>query len=292
MRVKIIGIALLLALTVSTSALASSALPVSETTTAALSLGAEFASGQYGTDSTVRSLYLPLIATWLPTERWDISIEIPLIYQTSSHVTTELYRSSQGTMTATAAAYGGPGGNSGGGSQLEAGSSSSSVSSASDVSGLGDILLRAGFIAHFEGSNTPQLRPSLFVKFPTASTKDGLGTGEFDAGIGVDASQWFGNVNISGEGVYTWQRKAAGFGLKNYASLTTGVGYQLTENVRPILILKGATAPSTYSDSLLEVRARVLWFLSNRTALDLYASRGLTESTPDYGGGMTVSYSF
>lgn len=289
---KFLWVALLLALTAYTSALASSTVPDSETTTASLSLGAEFASGRYGTNSTVRSLYLPLIVTWLPTERWDISIEIPLIYQNSSNVTTELYRNSQSTMTATAAAYGGPGGNSGSGSQLQVGSSSQSVISESDVSGLGDILLRVGLIAHFEGSNTPQLRPSLFVKFPTARTKEGLGTGEFDAGIGVDASQWFGNVNVSGEGFYTWQGKADGFGLKNYASLTTGIGYQLTEKVRPMLILKGATAPSTYSGSLLEARGRVLWFLSSRTALDLYASKGLTESSPDYGGGITVSYSF
>jgi len=37
--------------------------------TASVSLGAEFASGTYGTDSTTRSVYVPLIATWSPNEQ-------------------------------------------------------------------------------------------------------------------------------------------------------------------------------------------------------------------------------
>lgn len=256
--------------------------------TASISLGAEFASGKYGTDSTTRSVYVPLIATWSPNERFDIGIEVPFIYQSSSNVTTSLYSTSRSTATATATAKGGPGGNSG----AILGNSSASGSSTSDVSGLGDIILRFGVIALFEGDKAPQLRPSLFVKFPTASTSDGLGTGEFDFGVGVDASKWYGDLHLIGEGFYTWQGRADGFGLKNYFSYTAGVGYQLTKSVEPMLLVKGATAPSSYSGDLLEARARVIWSLTDTTMLDLYGSLGIADSSPDYGGGLSVIYSF
>lgn len=258
---------------------------------ASVSLGAEFSSGEYGTDATTRTLYLPLVVTWLPNDRLDLGIEIPFIYQSSSTVTTNLYRASQTTTTAQAAGRGGPGGN----TQSKTGNSTTSqISTAStdSASGLGDIILRLGFIALFEDDNVPQIRPSLFVKCPTAKSSQGLGTGEYDAGISIDAAKWFGKMNVSGEGLYTWQGRATGFGLNDYLSWTAGVGYEITEGFRPMLILKGATAPSTYSGNLLEARAGIFWSLSPRTGLELYASRGLAASSPDYGGGIAVSSAY
>jgi hypothetical protein len=224
---------------------------------------------------------MPLIATWSPNDRFDIGVEVPFIYQSSSNVTTSLFNGSQAAKAVNVTAKGGPGGN-----------SSVSGSSGSSVSGLGDIIMRLGVIALPEGDKAPQVRPSLFVKFPTANESDGLGTGEFDGGGGLDVSKWFGDLHLAGEALYTWQGKAAGFGLKNYLSYTAGLGYQLTNSLEPMLLVKGATAPSSYSGSLLEARARVVWTITDSTALDIYGSRGLADSSPDYGGGLSVIYSF
>lgn len=255
---------------------------------AAVSLGAEFFSGDYGTDNTIRSLYLPLVVTWLPTERLNLGIEIPFIYQSSSAVTTGLYRSGTMMVQATEGDSGGNG-NIGGNTLQQPRDSTSSTSS---VSGLGDIILRLGVIAHFEDEKTPQLRPSLFLKCPTAKVSDNLGTGEYDFGAGLEASKWIGNLYLNGEGFYVWQGKAEGFGLKDYLSLSGSVGYLLTANLEPMLIIKKESAPSIYSGDLLEVRARLLFLLSEKTSLDLFLSKGLSTSSPDYGGGLTVSYSF
>jgi hypothetical protein len=260
---------------------------------ASVSLGTEFASGSYGTGSTTRSIYMPLILTWIPTDRIDVGVEMPFVYQNNSNVTTDLYRNSQITAAAKTVARGGPGGSGGATMQQQSGSGSgSSGSSNSAVSGIGDIILRFGVIALFEEKWLPQLRPSLFVKFPTANSSDGLGTGEFDTGAGIEASKWLGDTYLLGEVLYNYQGKVDGFGLKNYVSYTLGAGYQLTASFKPMLMLKGATAPSTYSDALLEVRERVLWSLSGTTSLDLYLSQGISDSSPDYGGGIAVIYSF
>jgi len=275
--------ALFLAMTCPNPAAALSTTP-DKPQTASISLGAEFASGKYGTDSTTRSIYMPLIATWSPNDRLDIGIEVPFIYQSSSNVTTSLYSNSpQSTTTAATVDRGGPGG---------AAAQQQGSGSGSSVSGLGDIIMRIGVIALPEGDNAPQVRPSLFVKFPTASTSDGLGTGEFDLGAGVEATKWFGNLHLVGEALYIRQGKADGFGLNNYFSYTAGIGYQLTKSVEPMLLVKGATAPSSYSGDLLEARARVVWSLTDTTSLDLYGSKGIADSSPEYGGGLSVIYSF
>lgn len=236
---------------------------------------------------------MPLIVTWLPTDRIDVGVEIPFVYQNNSNVTTDLYRNSQVVAAAKTVARGGPGGSGGSTMQQQSGTGSgSSGSSDSAVSGIGDVILRFGVIALFEERWLPQLRPSLFVKFPTANSYDGLGTGEFDAGAGIEASKWFGDTYFLGEVLYNYQGKAEGFGLNNYVSYTLGAGYQLTANLKPMLMLKGASAPSTYSDALLEVRERVLWSFTGTTSLDVYLSQGISDSSPDYGGGIAVIYSF
>lgn len=262
--------------------------PAHKQTNFSASLGIEFASGDYGTNTTTDSLYMPLILTWFPTDRIDIGVEIPYIYQSNANVTTSLYQNNQTTTTAkTVTKLGGPGGGPAVGK-----TASVAGSSGSSVSGLGDIILRLGVIALFEGDKTPQLRPSLFVKFPTASTSDGLGTGEFDAGGGLEATKWFGNLILTAEALYNYQGRVDGFGLKNYFSYTAGLGYQATNSVRPMLLLKGATAPSSYSGNLLEARIQMLWDITKTTALDLYAAHGITDSSPEYGAGVAVVYSF
>jgi hypothetical protein len=269
-----------------------------------ISLGAEFASGDYGTNTTTESVYMPLILTWFPTERIDIGVEVPYIYQNNANVTTSLYQNNQTTPIAkNVTKFGGPGGGPGGGPAVTklggpgggpavGKTASAAGSSGSSVAGLGDIILRLGVIALFEGDKVPQLRPSLFVKLPTASTSDGLGTGEFDAGGGLEATKWFGNVILTGEALYNYQGRVDGFGLKNYLSYTAGLGYQVTDSVRPMLLLKGATAPSSFSGDLLEARLQLLWDMTQTTALDMFVSHGITDSSPEYGAGIATVYTF
>lgn len=265
--------------------------PAEKPQSASISFGAEIASGTYGTETTTRSVYMPLIATWYPNDRCDIGIEIPFLYQNNANVTTNLYQTSQQGTTVT---KGNPDGSSGPFQQSGAGGpgGKAATDSSGAVSGLGDIILRFGTIVLFEGKATPQIRPSLFVKIPTASTDNGLGTGKFDAGIGVDLTKWLDDVHLLGEGYYTWQGKADGFALNNYFSYSGGVGYQLTGNFEPMVLVKGATAPSDYSSELLEVRIRAILSLSRSTFLDMFGSRGIADSSPEFGGGIAIIYSF
>ena len=252
---------------------------------ASLSLGAEFSSGKYNSDTTTRILYMPLIVSWFPRERLDMSVELPFIYQTyaglnstdtaTAKTVTKGWRFNQTTPTSASS------------TTLV---TAPSVGNAS-VSGVGDIVLRAGYIPLFEKGFLPQVRTSVFAKIPTASASDGLGTGELDFGGGFDFSKWLGNLHLAEETIYNRYGGDKG-SAANSLSYSATVGYQVTSSVQPMVVVKGETALSGTYDDLLEVRGRLLWNLSPTTSIDLFVSRGISKSSPDYGGGFAVIYSF
>ena len=68
-------------------------------------------------------------------------------------------------------------------------------------SGLGDIIFRGAYVLAPEAGERPEFGASAFVKTPTADDKKGLGTGEFDEGVAVDAyktlpNRYFGMAEI------------------------------------------------------------------------------------------------
>lgn len=255
--------------------------------TVSVSLGVEFASGKYGANITTDTVYMPLIVTWFPTARLDVGVEIPFVYQSSSLVTTDIFRTSQVNGTAKIVAR--RNGSGMGGNHSAALSNGAAEPS---TSGMGDIILRIGYVALAEGRRAPRIRPSLFVKFPTASERDGLGTGEFDAGVGMEVSKWFDDLIVTAEAFFNYQGKAAGLGLKNYASYTVGAGYQLTDRFRPLLLVKGASEPAEDATDLLELRAKGIYEITRKSGIEMYAAKGMTDSSPDYGGGITMYYIF
>jgi len=240
--------------------------------TASISFGAEFASSGQGMGGMIRSIYMPLIFTWFPTERIDAGIELPIISQRGTNSSMHLYETQQNAASNMFAQQGGGGG---------------SIST-----NIGDIILRFGMIAKFETENLPQLRPSMYVKCPTADKSDGTGTGEFDFGGGLEAMKWYGNLLLTADAYYNYQGKATGLGLTDYYSYSAGIGWQATNTLRPMLIVKGATAPTSTSGDLLETRLRLLWAITPATSLDTYGSRGIADSSPDYGGGVAIIHAF
>lgn len=275
---------LLLALVMCGPALASDDIIYHNQERGSVSLGVEVNSGEYGTPNTITGVYMPLILTWFPTSRIDLGVEIPFVYQNTSYTTVgtsqttvpvSTRRGARGIMATSSPT-----------------STTTSGSADSSASGLGDLIFRAGVIAYFESDYVPQLRPSVYVKAPTADEAEGLGTGELDAGAGIEASKWIDDTHLTGEMFYNYQGKVAGLGLKNYFNYTAGAGYQITEQLQPMVLVKGSTATSSGLEAPLELRARLLWSMTKAATLDTFVSHGLSDSSPEYGGGVAMIYSF
>ena len=252
-------------------------------------LGFEFTSGDYGTGTRTNSVFVPFTVAVMPTERWGLSLEIPYVYQSNTNVIAGQFRQMQGQSMAmqsiTAAMTG-----SGMGSGTIRSSSNSNPSAAQ--SGIGDITFRTGYVLIQEGSAIPQIRPNLFVKIPTADKAKGLGTGEFDEGVAVEISKWFGDWYAFVEPGYTIQGKTSDIPLKNYLNYNVGAGYQVSDKFLPLFILKGSTAPAEGSTALLEARLKLKYQATKHTGIEGYLAKGITTSSPDYGTGLALFYDF
>ncbi|MSM39415.1 MAG: hypothetical protein GJT30_07330 [Geobacter sp.] len=249
-------------------------------------LGFEFASGDYGTGIKTDSIYMPFTLAVMPTERLDFSLEIPFIYQSTSAVVAGQYMGMQqgqttGTQSVMAAM-------SGSGPRTSA--SSGTVSNSQ--SGLGDMKLSAGYLLYSEEEFVPAIRPNFYVKLPTADKNKYLGTGAFDEGIAVELTKWFGDWFADGELGYAFQGKSTVLPVKDYLYYYAGGGYQLSEKLQPMLLLKGSTATVEGASALLEARLKVKYQLTKHTGIDGYLAKGIEKASPDYGMGLAVSYDF
>jgi hypothetical protein len=250
--------------------------------------GFEFSSGKYGTNTRTDTIFAPLTFMVSPTDRLGLSLEIPFVYQSNRNVVSSIARGGMQGSRTTMLPVAGMGGTSASGS----GMSSSTASTNQAESGLGDITLRVGYVLVPEKDSIPQIRPMAFVKFPTADKNKSLGTGEFDEGFAVEISKWLGSWNPFAEAGYTVQGRSAQLPLRNYMAYNAGVGYQVTESVRPILLVKGTTPPADGTSSLLEVRLKLKYQATKHTGIDVYASKGITTNSPDYGSGLSVYFDF
>jgi len=249
-----------------------------------VTLGVDYANGDYGTGITTDAVATKLKVTLLPTDRIDLSLEIPYLYQSNGLTTsfgTGRYRTS-GSHTHMM------------GETVH--SAAAGVVSTSDLTraqnGIGDLILRGGYIVMKEQELIPQIRPEFYVKFPTADSNKGLGTGEFDGGVGVTLVKWLGNWYGALEGVYNFIGKSADFNLNNYFSYEADLGYRLTERFLPVVAVKGATRASSDSSSYCEMRVGALYRISGHWGIDGYLGKGLTDTSPDYTAGAEITYQF
>ncbi|MBI5141573.1 MAG: transporter [Nitrospirae bacterium] len=271
--------------------------------------GFEYSTGRYGTDTKTESVFVPLTAyVYFPSSQAELSLEIPYVYQKTRTVTTTVFRGGDGvTGKAAVAAMGGSGmmgdgsgqngsgqngsGGMGSGSGMS-GMTGSEADAQKSAQGMGDVTARAGFVLIDEGDVMPRIRPSIYLKFPTADREKGLGTGEHDGGIAVNLSKWLGDCYAYAEAGYNIQGKTPYMQLKNYASYNAGIGYQIGERLRPMLVVKGATAPVEGSAAPLEARIRLSFKATGKTGMDAYIAKGLSDGSPDYGTGLSVFMDF
>lgn len=248
-----------------------------------LGLGIDFATGDYGTDTTTDSLRVPLSIGYAPTRRLDLELVIPYLYQSSSTTTlsggVRFPTDRQGGRRRTTDTE-----------PPEEGITTTEESESRD--GLGDLTLTAGYVLLPEGDRLPALRPLLYLKFPTADEDEGLGTGEFDIGAGVGAVKWFGRWYTFAEGRYIWQGSNAELGLEDYATLEGETGYRLSANFFPAVALWWSSPPANGSPDLADLRLKGIYSGETGVSIEGYLGTGLSEASADLLAGLSLFYRF
>jgi len=260
-----------------------------------LELDFDFTSGDYGTDTTTDSTVFTLLLGAYLGERWDIQVSVPYVYQNNSYATSSgnIHFGSRmvGTATVSPQANGdgmsGPGADGGG---MEPVDTTTNVNESQ--SGLGDMALTLGYILLFQDQRAPQVRAYVEGQLPTGDEDKGLGTGGYGVEGGLELFKWMGPFSVLGSGAYTWQEDRSDLGLKNYWSYEVGLGYALTERLRPGVSLWGATEPAEGSGELIEGKVQLNFRTGDDSAIGAYFMKGLATASPDYGAGLFFFWDF
>jgi len=243
-----------------------------------LSLGFEFATGDYGTDQTTDSYRIPLVIDFTPTPKLDFELVVPYLHQSDSS-----------TVILGGMRFPRRNSGSGGGSGMGGGSTTTSSGS---QSGLGDITLTAGYALVAETTDVPLVRPVLYAKFPTADEDKGLGTGALDFGGGLSLAKDVGDWSTYAEAIYIVPGSSSSYEPNNFWSYQASADYHFTRQLSYGIGLAGATAAFDSSDHALEAQLKFDYWPTEQGSFGGYLAKGLSDGSADYGGGLYAAIRF
>jgi hypothetical protein len=159
--------------------------------------------------------------------------------------------------------------------------------------GLGDIVLRGRYYALDEKDWWPTVALTGRIKFPTAQSQRGLGTGEFDEGIGVEttksfAEKWLLFVDAG----YTWVGKPPGFDLRNQWNYDVGLGYNFTKLLTASVYYEEYRAAVQGNQNPQDVLISLNYQWTPQVGIMAYSQIGLSDGAPAYAVSLGVSRKF
>ncbi len=247
-------------------------------------------SGDFGTNTTSTFVYAPLSIRRLFRDG-DVTVVIPFVTATTDGRATFVGG------TPVRVDNSGPGSSNsdcdksgpGQGSCLTGRAPGQKVTTA----GLGDIILKGRYYVVEEHNYVPLIALTGRMKLPTASASQGLGTGAFDYGVGIETSKMLGEKWIAFlDGGYNIIGDPDGLPLNNQYWYDIGAGYYFTK----------ALLASVYFEEYQAilpgfVNARDVFFAVNYTASAAWrfnggVTVGLSNGAPDHTFSVGASYRF
>jgi hypothetical protein len=230
-----------------------------------LAVGAEYTTGDYGGDQSVEETYVPVTAV-LDVERVSFRLTVPYLSVRAPELTY----------------FDGPDG------QPIVGEGPVVTND-----GIGDVqavvtvynVLSAG-----DGSSALDLTGK--IKFGTADVDAGLGTGEQDYSVQADMFRFFSRFTAMGTLGYSLRGDPEGYDLDDtfYASL--GGSYAVTNRVQLGGFFDFREASIQGTDDIQELSGWVATQVGDRGRVDFYVLTGFSDSSPDWGAGISYRASF
>jgi outer membrane putative beta-barrel porin/alpha-amylase len=233
-------------------------------------LSATYTTGDYGTNSRTNILYVPFSLRRLFADG-DLTLTIPYIRITSN-----------GNVTL----IGGVPNRTG---RLRTARTTARVTE----SGLGDMILQGRYYILDERKFLPTIALTARVKAPTADADKGLGTGEWDEGVGAEVSkkfgeQWIGFFDLG----YTVIGKPAGVTLRNQWNYDVGLGYYLTQALLASLYYEEWTAVVPGTPNPRDLLFSIFYKASSAVRFNLALEKGLSDGAPNVGITGGASFRF
>jgi hypothetical protein len=159
-------------------------------------------------------------------------------------------------------------------------------------SGLGDVVVAATHNIYNGGAKGIVVNLTGKVKFGTANSNKGLGTGKNDYALESSIYQAFGDLTAFGTLGYKVYGSPATYQLRNifFGSFGGSYKYDQATNAGAMLILgqKVTALGSPRTEALLFVNRK----LEKNWKMQGYVLKGFTNSVPSWGGGASIDYLF
>lgn len=232
--------------------------------------GAEYTSGDYGTDTDTATWYVPFSLGYAGKNSF-FSVTVPYIHVDGSAEVT-------GVRSTPLPGMGG----------VNRDSTTTTTTEERTDDGLGDIQLRASYQLLNETASRPWLGVTGKVKLGTADEDKNLGTGENDYSVQLDMAK--GPVDGYVGYLYLGDTDTIDYDNVFFGAVGYTIPAKKNWKVRPEFYTEQAVA-----DGIDPVREFSVTFStpleSNRT-VNIYLIKGLSDSSPDWGAGVMVTTSF
>lgn len=277
-----------------------------------ISFNPSYSHGNFGTNTTSEFNYAPFsIRRLFP--KGDIWLVIPSVTAITDGRTTVVgntaFRVDDDNSGSNSGSGGGGGSNddgdcSGKGSDVSGkdrvcGTTTRSVGQKVTTTGIGDVILRGRYYLVEEQEYVPLIAVTARLKLPTANASQGLGTGEFDHGYGVEVSKLIGTSwLVFFDGGYNFigdpdRGDGSGtLGLRNQYWWDVGTGYYLTKDLLATVYFEEYRALRPGLPNARDVFFSSNYRLSAAWRVNGGVAVGLSNGAPDYVVSIGTSYRF
>jgi len=156
-----------------------------------------------------------------------------------------------------------------------------------DQLGLGDPVAHADVKLLEEGLIGPSIKITGDVKIPVATESHGFGTGQWDYALGLSLAKSIQTSFIFLDASYWKLGDLPGLDFHDPVVYSIALGHAFSEGRYALLLsLAGATQMQDNVDPPMQVNGAFNFKLSDRASVFFNLGAGLTESAPDFAGGV------
>ena len=231
----------------------------------ALSIGTSvnYSSGKYGTPSSTDITSVPLNVAY-DKGPWTFKLSVPFVRITGpSDVVVGLGRKNS---TATPVVR--------------------------TASGLGDIVTAATYNFYSNAESQVGADVTGKIKFGTGDSAKGLGTGENDYSVMLDAYKKLNQVTFFGGVGYTVPGSTTAIPLSNVFNVTAGTTFKVNDKSSLGFAYDYRQQSSATSAAQSELTAFYAHKFNKSWKTQAYFLKGFSDASPDWGAGLSVGYSF
>jgi hypothetical protein len=224
--------------------------------------GYDYTTGKYGTSTDTEITAIPFIGTY-ETGNWTLKASIPYVRITGADNVIAGIGAVRPTTT-----------------------------TMRTDSGLGDLTTAATYSFMIDPKSQFGIDVTGKIKFGTADIDKGLGTGENDYWIMVDPYTRMGNVTWFGGVGYGVLGSSDVLKLKDVVSANAGLSYKLDHQSSAGAMLDYRSKSTDTGFEQRELTAFYSRKFDGGYKLQAYATKGFSDGSPDWGGGLNIAKNF